>query len=306
MEATTMMTKKRNPRFPISLAIAVCAGAGFCAAAEPPERVNFQGVLRDNTGAPVTASETMSFLLYDTNACPGGGTLLLTDDQGSVTITGGLFNVALGGGALTPGTATGIGEAFQNNAEVWVEIEVAGETLCPRIRVESAAYAQLAGRSLPADPPCFDQANRFVDCSNGTVTDTVTGLIWLQDAGCFDLFVYQPANEAAGSLGDGQCGLSDNSAPGDWRLPTRSEWLTMINQAVSNGCSELYFPDIVGTGCCGTDTCAFSGLEASFYWSSTTSASNPTLADTGSLGSSFIFTLSKSGLLRVWPVRESP
>jgi hypothetical protein len=34
-----------------------------------------------------------------------------------------------------------------------------------------------------ADPPCFDNLNRYVDCGNGTVTgtvtDTVTGLIWL-------------------------------------------------------------------------------------------------------------------------------
>ena len=35
-----------------------------------------------------------------------------------------------------------------------------------------------------ADGPCFDNTNRYVDCGNGTVTDTVTGLIWLQQADC--------------------------------------------------------------------------------------------------------------------------
>ena len=38
--------------------------------------------------------------------------------------------------------------------------------------------------ALRAAPPCFDDANRYVDCENGTVTDTVTGLIWLKNAGC--------------------------------------------------------------------------------------------------------------------------
>ena len=28
-----------------------------------------------------------------------------------------------------------------------------------------------------ADPPCFDNANRYVNCGNGTVTDTATGLV---------------------------------------------------------------------------------------------------------------------------------
>src|SRR5262249_32071128 len=35
-----------------------------------------------------------------------------------------------------------------------------------------------------ADGPCFDNANRYVDCGNGTVTDTVTGLIWLKQWNC--------------------------------------------------------------------------------------------------------------------------
>jgi hypothetical protein len=30
----------------------------------------------------------------------------------------------------------------------------------------------------------LDNANRYVNCGNGTVTDTVTGLIWLQNANC--------------------------------------------------------------------------------------------------------------------------
>jgi hypothetical protein len=60
------------------------------------------------------------------------------------------------------------------------------------------------------DPPCFDNANRYENCSNGTVTDTVTGWIWLQAANCLALLHYGEANRAAASLGDGQCGLTDH------------------------------------------------------------------------------------------------
>ena len=120
---------------------------GLSMAAVPPERVNLQGVLRDNAGAPVNGAQAMTFRLYDTGAgCPGGGTRLLTDDHASVTASGGLFTVALGGGTVTAGTAGSLGGAFRANAEVWVEIEVAGDGgMCPRVRVESAAYAQMAG-----------------------------------------------------------------------------------------------------------------------------------------------------------------
>ena len=64
----------------------------------------------------------------------------------------------------------------------------------------------------PADPPCFDDENRFADCGNGTVTDQVTGKVWLKDATCLVLAYYTDANTAAGTLGDGThagCGLSD-------------------------------------------------------------------------------------------------
>jgi hypothetical protein len=72
--------------------------------------------------------------------------------------------------------------------------------------------------------PCFDNGNRYVDCGNGTVTDTVTGLVWLKNANCFGEQTYAAASQAAAGLGAGQCGLTDGSSPGDWRLPTLVEW----------------------------------------------------------------------------------
>ena len=84
-------------------------------------------------------------------------------------------------------------------------------------------------------PPCFDNANRYVNCGNGTVTDTVTGLIWLQNANCFGVQNYATANQAAAGLADGQCGLTDGSSAGDWRLPTKAEWEATVARAVASG-----------------------------------------------------------------------
>src|SRR5262245_57590610 len=84
--------------------------------------------------------------------------------------------------------------------------------------------------SNPA-PPCFDNVNRYVDCGNGTVTDTVTGLIWLRDATCLGTSDFANANGLAAALQEGECGLSDGSRAGDWRLPTEPEWAATINRA---------------------------------------------------------------------------
>ncbi len=57
-----------------------------------------------------------------------------------------------------------------------------------------ALFVVTIGAARHAAPPCFDDANRYVDCGNGTVTDTVTGLIWLKNANCFS---FQNYNENA-------------------------------------------------------------------------------------------------------------
>src|SRR5438093_5502765 len=84
--------------------------------------------------------------------------------------------------------------------------------------------------------PCFDNANRYVDCGNGTVTDTVTGLIWLKQWNCLPANAWAAANQAAAGLKDGSCGLTDTSSAGDWRLPTKDEWSATITRAVALGC----------------------------------------------------------------------
>jgi len=66
---------------------------------------------------------------------------------------------------------------------------------------------------------------RFTDNSNGTITDNLTGLIWLQDAGCSTLggTTWYVIINNVNALHSGQCGLSDNSVAGQWRVPNKNE-----------------------------------------------------------------------------------
>src|SRR5262245_29769478 len=96
-----------------------------------------------------------------------------------------------------------------------------------------ATLQQVYDSQHPGSDTCFDNAgtNRFVDCgstglgsSNGTVKDVTTGLVWLKNANCFGLTNWADANIKAAALASGQCGLTDGSKAGDWRLATKDEW----------------------------------------------------------------------------------
>lgn len=166
------------------------------------------------------------------------------------------------------------------------------------------------------DPPCFDNVDRYVNCGNGTVTDTHTGLIWLQDAGCLGLLNWADANQAAAQLQNGQCGLTDSSQPGDWRLPSNAEWMAMVDAAKNHPllqCTNPTLTDDRGSACFGD------GSGSSFanvvpdggYWSSTTDSQSVGLRPDGSKAGQMSLS---NGVLasffdksccpqRVWPVR---
>ena len=108
-------------------------------------------------------------------------------------------------------------------------------------------------------------AVRFTDHGDGTVTDDTTGLVWLKDANCFGPLPWHEATTGVAGLADGQCGLSDRSAAGDWRLPGKIELLNLINEL----CDYPVLNTVVGTNQW-TEGNPFSGVQSSSYWSSTT------------------------------------
>jgi hypothetical protein len=284
---------------------------GAAHSAQGPGKINYQSVLRDATGKARAGSFDMVFRFYD---APTGGNEILLDRHeaagtGAVTVTTGLFSAALGGGTVEdgsgPGTYLSLRDVFTRNDEVYLEVTVGGETLSPRAQVLSSAFTM---GNLGPDGPCFDGANRFVDCNNGTLTDTVTGLIWLKDANCSLLSPknFADANNAASGLQSGQCGLTDGSAKGAWRLPSPAEWQGIFKASCYPNPGAPTILDKAGTGCHATGAQWASGVQSNFYWSSTTDSDFPLSAWGVNLGNGSVDENIKNQPYGVWPVRGGP
>ena len=147
------------------LLASICLLAGsLLRAAEPPTYVNYQGVLRDSSGRPLSGSHNMVFGFYDD---PAAGTLLVTDahaDGSRVVVSNGLFNVALGGGTLTP-PAVPFVSIFAQHQTLWMQVEIDGEVLSPRVQILAAPFAQNANTLDGYDAVSFAAASHAHDAS---------------------------------------------------------------------------------------------------------------------------------------------
>jgi hypothetical protein len=140
---------------------------------------------------------------------------------------------------------------------------------------------------------------RYFDNGDGTVSDnTQSGLTWLKNANCFGTQNWETAKQSAANLATGQCGLKDGSTAGMWRLPTRDEWVTMMdnrykNPALSNRAGTAQW----------REGDAFSGVQP-YYWSSTESAYDSGYAWGVYLHDGDIHTYDEYDTYHVWPVRR--
>jgi len=97
--------------------------------------------------------------------------------------------------------------------------------------------------------------SRFTDNNDGTITDAVTGLVWLKDAGCLSPVAWAAAVSAVDGLAAGACGLTDGSKPGDWRLPNLNELESLVDVSASHPALTTGNP--------------FVHVSTAIYWSST-------------------------------------
>lgn len=101
---------------------------------------------------------------------------------------------------------------------------------------------------------------RFTDNSNGTITDNLTGLIWLKNANCPNtLRTWQGALDFVVGINNGTNNCGDTSNASDWRLPNRNELTSLLDLGTVPALPAGH---------------PFTNFVASGYWSSTTSAFN--------------------------------
>jgi quinol monooxygenase YgiN len=132
---------------------------------------------------------------------------------------------------------------------------------------------------------------RFVDNQDGTVTDRLTGLVWLKNADAFGLRTWDQALAACNSLSMFDHGLGDGSAPGDWRLPNIKEIESLVDYGNVGPSIPAGHP--------------FANVRPSSYWTSTSVANAPTQAMFIILGVGPVIFENKEHPFFVWPVRDA-
>jgi len=130
---------------------------------------------------------------------------------------------------------------------------------------------------------------RFADNLDGTVTDHLTGLLWLKDSTRFMSLSWSEALETCNALADDGGDLTDGSVPGDWRMPNAWELGSLNDFSQQGPALPADTPFILGS--------------AGTFWTSTTLAASGNRAWTIGQGIGRLASGLKRTTLQVWPVR---
>ena len=132
---------------------------------------------------------------------------------------------------------------------------------------------------------------RFTDNGDGTLTDNLTGLIWLKDANCPGVKTWQEALDWVSDLNTTAIACTDYTAMTftDWRLPNIKEQVSLVDFSQQSPALVSGHP--------------FVSVEVEFYWSSTTWELFPTIAWGVDLAHGETDQVGKLSEKPVWPVR---
>jgi hypothetical protein len=158
------MMKKTLIFFEVILAFCVLINAHAGETSVPP-LINYQGMLTDADGKPMTGTKNLEFNIYD---AAGSGTKIWGPQIfNAVPLISGKFNVILG---TTDTSGRSIAESF-GSKERYLGIKVNnGAELVPRQQILSAPFAIQAEHSLKADVSnTVEGTNLYVNPDDGNV-----------------------------------------------------------------------------------------------------------------------------------------
>jgi hypothetical protein len=102
------------------------------ATADIPRLINYQGMLTDDSGNPLSGPHNLTFMIYDDTT---GGNLEWSEVQNGVQVDNGLFNITLGRVTLLDLTF---------DEQYWLEVQVGDSDTMPRLKFTSVGYAYRA------------------------------------------------------------------------------------------------------------------------------------------------------------------
>lgn len=150
-------------------------------------------------------------------------------------------------------------------------------------------HNSVKSRARALDDPALPTA-RFSDNSDGTITDTKTGLMWLKDAECLKNLAWDRIYDVVKSLNREPQTLNCQEYQyvyDDWVVPNATELWSLIDHSFD-------YPALDGS--------EFRRLH-SLYWSSTTAMSIPKKAFTVSMNEGSLTAQDKMAPLNLLPVR---
>jgi Protein of unknown function (DUF1566) len=171
-----------------------------------------------------------------------------------------------------------------------INLPKTGQTTCYN---SSGSFIDCTGTGQDGDVQAGIEwpSPRFEDNGDGTITDHLTGLVWLQNASCFPGMNWSDALSASNNLSSGTCGLTDGSVAGNWRLPNVIELESLVNYGVMRPYGWLNsqgFIDVRGANM--------------YYWSGTTDANDSRYSWAVYYYKGIVFRNYKTSESHIWPV----
>ena len=291
----------------------IVAGDGDLVAANIKSGMQLFGVTGTviESAGDAAAGDVLAGKTFSNNTAAGvSGTM---PNNGTVNITPGTTDQTIAAG-YHDGSGTVAGDADLGAANIKSGMDIFGVIgAYPLAGVEktgqTTSYA--TGDDGDLEKGAAFPIPRFTDNGDGTVTDNLTDLVWLQDAYCTEtvgginngsgVLTWAEALTWSNSLANGSCGLTDGSTAGEWRLPNIKELQSLLHF----GYSDPPVSNAAGTGQWEAGD-PFSGIpeEFNWYWSSTTVADSMSDAWCISMGNGARDTYAKINFLSVWPVRD--
>ncbi|MFA7404141.1 MAG: DUF1566 domain-containing protein [Pelobacteraceae bacterium] len=261
-------------------------GASFTATAIPANTYTISGTITTGGTALAGVTVALSGNGSTTTTTNASGTFTFSGAQnGSYTITpsmtGYTFTPASQSVTVSGANVTGAGftaTATGGGPATAIQLPQTGQTFSDGFG-DDGNLKRGAAWPIP----------RFTDNLNGTVTDNLTGLIWLKNANSFGAQPWASALTLANTLASGSLGLSDGSIAGQWRLPNINELESLLDIS--------HFTPALPAGN------PFTGVTGNF-WSSSSLSSNAMSAWYVDMNTSGVgYNDKKFYSYYVWPVR---